>query len=75
MTTSAYNLGNEGLVSKIFRICDLTLAVLAEASSLSEIEAGFFSFGALGVDLGCAVLDGLPRFLAGRLCIVPTWHV
>jgi hypothetical protein len=75
MTTSAYNLGNKGLASKILRTEDLTRAALAEASSVSEIETDFFSLCAVGADLGCAVLGAVPSSLVGRLCIVPTWHV
>ena len=57
MTTSAYNLGNAGLASKILRIEDLTRAALARASSLSEIEVDFCSFCDLDVGLGGAVLE------------------
>ena len=75
MTTSAYNLGNKGFASKILRTEDLTRAARAEASSLSEIGADFFSFCGVGAGWGCAVFAAMPRFLVGRLCIVPIWHV
>ena len=75
MTTSAYNIGKEGLASKILRTEDLTRAARAEASSLSEIGADFFWFCAVGAGWGCAVFAAMPRFLVGRLGIVPGWHV
>jgi len=75
MTTSAYNLGNKGLASKILRTEDLTRAARAAASSVCEIEADFCWFGDVGAGLGLAVFGAVPSFLVGRFRIVPTWHV
>jgi hypothetical protein len=59
MTTSAYNLGNAGLASKILRIKDLT--------SLAAVEG----FSVLGIETVCFWLTAFVRAagLAGRLRI------
>jgi len=51
MTTSAYNLGNAGLASKILRTKDLTRAAAVEGFLVSGIESDFFSFTDIGIRL------------------------
>jgi hypothetical protein len=63
MTTSAYNLGKSGLVSKVLRIMDLVRAAAVARSSLGGVGTGCWrhggSFGRAGLEVRSELLGGL----------------
>ena len=72
MTTSAYNLGNAGLASKIVRTKDLMRVAGVEVVPVLGIGAVCSGLSDADVEFGAGV--GL-EFLGVRSCIVPIWPV
>ena len=68
MTTSAYNLGNAGLASKILRAKDLTSWAAAEVAPVSGIAVRLPAFG-------FRFVESERELLEVRSCILPIWTV